>query len=123
MGVHTTMRSLIRLSCALMVLLATLVTAPSAQADNPDPQEQQLIQQAKKDGKVRVLVRFANASQRREVATKLAAKKSSATIKAQFRYVPLLALEVNADMLDELARNPSVQRIRPDKESRPTLDS
>jgi subtilisin family serine protease len=117
------MRSFFRLSCALMVLLATLVAAPGAQADSPDPNEQKLIQQAKTDGKVRVLVRFADAAQRNAVTSKLATRKSSVTIKAQFKYMPLVAMETDADTLDELARNPNVRHIQLDARNRPSLGS
>ena len=125
----------------LLLTALILVTAVKAEPTIPNQQQlttvQQLAAQANQQGSVRVIVQVDTGSSGLQTGTPaqtngLAVAQqtvvqqlayTNARITAQYEYIPYLALQVDADALEQLAEMPQILAIEEDTAVAPTLSS
>ncbi|GAA0618390.1 S8 family serine peptidase [Kribbella sandramycini] len=103
---------------AMAGLAASLTQVPAYAAD-PSPGERQLIEQADREGTARVIVQVDTLGDKQEVLDNI--DRGNAEQNRTYRSFPLLALDADKAALTELAADPNVVSIQPDKVGSPSL--
>ncbi|MFC9692906.1 S8 family serine peptidase [Kribbella sp. NPDC056951] len=104
---------------AMAGLAASTMQMPAQAAPEPSPGEKQLIEKAGREGSARVIVQVDRIADKQQVLDNI--DQGTADQNRTYRSFPLLALDADKAALTELAADPNVVSIQPDKLGSPSL--